>query len=143
MASGYRQLNVWERSMDLVVQAYEIAKQFPDSERFGLVSQLQRAAVSVPANIAEGHGRTHLGDYLHHLSIAHGSLMELETHVEIAARLKYVAAHEVQTILSETAQIGRMLNGLIRSIQAKKTGRSHQRSGVREDEPEFETHSDP
>ena len=69
--------------------------------------------------------------------------MELETHVEIAARLKYVAAHEVQTIFSETEQIGRMLNGLIRSIQAKKARGSHQGSGVREDEPEFETHSDP
>ena len=78
--NSYRDLRVWQKAMDLVVTSYEVAKQFPQSELYGLVSQIQRAAVSIPANIAEGHGREHLGDYLHHLSIANGSLMELETH---------------------------------------------------------------
>jgi len=65
--SSYRDLRVWQKAMDLVVASYEIAKQFPQNELYGLVSQIQRAAVSIPANIAEGQGREHLGDYLHHL----------------------------------------------------------------------------
>ena len=73
---SYRDLLVWQKAMDLVEESYSVASQLPKTETFGLVSQIQRAAVSVPANIAEGHGRQHLGDYLHHLSIANGSLME-------------------------------------------------------------------
>ena len=69
---NYRDLRVWQKSMDLVVTSYELAKEFPQSELYGLVSQIQRAAVSIPANMAEGHGREHLGDYLHHLSMANG-----------------------------------------------------------------------
>lgn len=67
---SYRELKVWERAMDLVVTSYQLTKCFAQSELHGLVSQIQRAAVSIPANIAEEHGRQHLGDYLHHLSIA-------------------------------------------------------------------------
>ena len=70
--------------------SYELTKQFPPNELYGLVSQIRKAAVSIPANIAEGHGREHLGDYLHHLSIANGSLMELETHLLLAGRLGYL-----------------------------------------------------
>ena len=85
---SYRDLQVWEKGMDLVVDDYRFAKSLPKSELYGLTSQMQRAAVSVPANIAEGHGREHLGEYLHHLSMANGSLMELETHCLLAVRLK-------------------------------------------------------
>jgi four helix bundle protein len=106
--------------MDLVVKCYGIARTLPDAERFGLVSQIQRAAVSVPANIAEGHGRSHLGDYLHHLSIAYGSLMELETHLQIAERLGYISTDTVKATLSETERLGRMLNALKRSLQSKQ-----------------------
>jgi len=81
---------VWGRAMDLVVETYRLTEAFPREEKYGLVQQLRRAAVSVPSNIAEGHGRDHLGDYLHHLSIANGSLMEVETQVLIAGRMAYL-----------------------------------------------------
>ncbi|MBZ5502136.1 MAG: four helix bundle protein [Acidobacteriia bacterium] len=87
---SYRDLLVWQKAMDLVVASYGIAKKLPAQEMYGLVTQIQRAAASIPANIAEGHGRKHRGDYLHHLSIARGSLLELETHLLIAGRLGYL-----------------------------------------------------
>jgi four helix bundle protein len=76
----YRELEVWKTAMDLVVAVYELSRKLPASERFGLASQMQRSAVSVPANIAEGYGRAHRKEYLNHLSIANGTLQELETH---------------------------------------------------------------
>ena len=79
--TGYRDLVVWQEAMDLVVATYRIAARLPRGEQYGLVNQMQRAAVSVPANIAEGHGRSGCREYLHHLSVARGSLMELETHL--------------------------------------------------------------
>lgn len=80
----YRDLLVWQKAMEVVLACYRLSETFPKTETFGLASQLRRAAVSIPANIAEGHGREHLGDYLHHLSIANGSLMEAETHLLLA-----------------------------------------------------------
>ncbi len=77
---SYRDLLIWLKAMDLVVDCYRFVSVLPKNETYGLISQTQRAAISIPANIAEGHGREHLGDYLRHLSIANGSLMELETH---------------------------------------------------------------
>ncbi|MFN8710381.1 MAG: four helix bundle protein [Planctomyces sp.] len=115
--NSYRDLEVWQKGMDLVVACYEAAKSFPADERFGLTTQLQRAAVSVPANIAEGHGRDHTKEFLNHLSIAYGSLMEVETHIQIAQRLEYVAECVAKEILLRTAELGRMLNGLQRSLK--------------------------
>jgi four helix bundle protein len=83
---SYRDLVVWQRAMDLVVESYQLTRDYPVSERYGLGSQTNRAAVSVAANIAEGHGRSSTGDYLRHLAIARGSLMELQTHFVIAER---------------------------------------------------------
>jgi len=111
--NSYRDLRVWQKAMDLVVASYEVAKQFPQSELYGLVSQIQRSAVSIPTNIAEGHGREHLGDYLHHLSMANGSLMELETHFLLAGRLGYLNVEPMNQLLDHTAEVGRMLAGLI------------------------------
>jgi four helix bundle protein len=118
--SSYRKLDVWQRAMDLVVECYNASKKFPREERYGLTSQLQRAAVSVPANISEGQGREHRKEFLHHLSIAHGSLAELETHLQIAERLNYLNSEEVQGLLTRSEEIGRMINGLRKSLRQDK-----------------------
>lgn len=116
MVKSYRDLRVWEKSMDLVVESYRVSRLLPKSEMFGLISQIQRAAVSIPANIAEGHGREHLGDYLRHLSIASGSLMELETHMLIITRL-YIPMDEAKCALGMVREVDRMLSGLTRKLK--------------------------
>jgi four helix bundle protein len=115
--SSYRKLDVWQKAMDLLVECYRTSKEFPREELYGLTSQLQRAAVSVPANIAEGQGREHRKEFLHHLSIAHGSVAELETHLQIAERLGYLNSGEVQSLLTRSEEIGRMINGLRKSLR--------------------------
>ena len=92
-----------------------------------MAAQIQRDAVSIPANIAEGHGREHLGDYLHHLSIANGSLMELETHILIAGRLAYLGTTDVERLLQQSGEVSRMLTGLTKKLRVKqsKIGRAH------------------
>ena len=84
MVKSYRDLRVWQAAMNLVEQVYRLTRAFPKQETYGFSSQMQRAAVSIPSNIAEGHTREHLKEYLHHLSIAQASLAELETQLEIA-----------------------------------------------------------
>ena len=113
----YRDLQVWQKSMDLVVEVYELAKRFPSEESFGLTSQIRRAAVSVPANIAEGHGRLHRKDFLRHLSIARGSLVEVETHLQIAIRLGYLERVQCKQVWGLSQETGRLLSGLIRSLK--------------------------
>ena len=120
MIRSYRDLRVWQRSLDLVVAGYRVSARFPKPELYGLVSQLRRAAVSVPANIAEGHGREHLGDYLHSLSIANGSLMELETHLIIGARMGYLDDEELEPILQRCSEVGRMLAALLGALKRRR-----------------------
>jgi four helix bundle protein len=117
---SYRDMIVWQKAMDLVVATYQATQKLPVSERYGLGSQMQRAAVSIPANIAEGHGREHLGDYLHHLSIANGSLMELETHLLVAERLGFLEPAAADQLLARASEVGRMLAGLIRSLKTRR-----------------------
>ena len=117
---SYRDLRVWQKSVDLAVDCYRLSRRLPRSEMYGLSSQIQRSAASIPANIAEGHGREHLGDYLHHLSVANGSLMELETHLLIAARLTYLNSGDLKPAFLQTAEVGRMLSGLISKLQDSK-----------------------
>ena len=117
--NSYRDLEVWQKATDLVIECYRLTLQFPKSELYGLTGQIQRAAVSIPANIAEGHGRDHLGDYLHHLSVANGSLMELETHLLIANKLRYLKETDLEPVLSRTAEVGRMLAGLTKALRRK------------------------
>jgi len=117
--NSYRDLKVWQKAMDLVVESCRLAKRLPRDEAYGLVTQIQRAAVSISANIAEGHGRDHLGDYLRHLSVANGSLMELETHLLIVQRLSYASSDEIDPLLTHTAELGRMLAALSRSLRSR------------------------
>ena len=118
---SYRDLQVWQKAMALVVESYSVARPLLKSESYGLIGQIQRAAVSVPANIAEGHGREHLGDYVRHLSIANGSLMELETHFLIAVELRYVTHEQTAAAMSMTSEVGRMLTGLTRRLRGPLT----------------------
>ena len=130
MLRSYRDLEVWQKAMDLVVNSYRVTAQFPSHERYGLTAQLRRAAVSVPANIAEGHGREHLREYLHFLSTANGSLMELETHILIGSRMTYIGADDEKTILTRTAEVGRMLAGLIRALKRRVPDTQHPTPGT-------------
>ena len=117
---SYRDLTVWQKSMDLVVRCYQITSKFPKTEIYGLTSQIQRAAVSIPANIAEGKGRNHLGDYIRHLSIANGSLKELETHLIIVGQLAYLKQEELEPILNKCDEIGKMLHSLMEKLGQRK-----------------------
>jgi four helix bundle protein len=114
---SYRELDVWKKAMDLVEAVYILAAKFPPAERYGLTSQLQRAAVSIAANIAEGYGRSHRGDYLHHLSISRGSLMEVETHLTLAVRLKLASRADVLAAWQLSQKVGQMLTKLIASLR--------------------------
>jgi len=116
---NYRDLEVWQKAMDLVVMCYQTTNKFPKNEIYGLTSQLQRAAVSVPANIAEGRQRQHSKEFLRHLSIAYGSLAEVETHLQIAERLNYLDEDKMNMMLNETSEIGKMINGLRKSNEKK------------------------
>jgi len=120
VVKGYRDLLVWQRAMDLVTATYRLTASFPRDEKYGLAQQLNSAAVSVPSNVAEGHGREHLGDYLHHLSVANGSLMELETQLMIAGRLGYLSGETEERILADAAEVGRMLSALVRALRKRR-----------------------
>ena len=118
MASySYRDLKVWKKGMDLVVAVYKLSKLLPLDERFGLINQMRRSVVSVPANIAEGQGRLHRAEFLRFLSMARGSLAEIETHLLLAHRLGYVNQTQMSEALTLSGEGGRMLNGLIRSLE--------------------------
>jgi four helix bundle protein len=116
---SYRELRVWQLAMDVAEYVYSLASNFPKSETYGLSSQLQRAAVSIPANIAEGHGRGTTRDYLRHLSIARGSLAEVETFVLLALRLRYLNQADADGLLHRLDEISRMLRGLQKSLRSK------------------------
>ena len=112
----YRDLIVWQKAMDLVIATYRLSQTFPASEKFGLAAQMQRAAVSIPRNIAEGHARKSTGAFTNHLSIAAGSLAELETQITLAHRLDLCPQELAESLLTRTDEIGRMLNGLKASL---------------------------
>jgi four helix bundle protein len=114
---SYRDLRVWREAMDLAEACYRLTATFPRAEMFGMTSQIRRAVVSVPANIAEGYGRDSKGAYGQFLRIAQGSLKEVETHLLLAQRLGLVGQATVAPVLLSCDGIGRMLRSLIRSIE--------------------------
>ena len=118
-AQSYRDLKVWQNSMTLVEGCYRLTQGFPKEEVYGLSSQLRRAAVSIPANIAEGYGRGSRPTYLHFMKIAQGSLKELETHLLLSHRLGFVSNLLSEPLLDQCDQLGRMLGTMIRKFDAE------------------------
>jgi four helix bundle protein len=116
---SYRQLEVWQFAMELAQLCYQATRCFPKEELFGLVSQIRRAAASVPANIAEGQGREHTKEFLRHLSVARGSLMELETHLQLSQRVGMLQSGDLDTLLGMSDRVSRMLTGLRRALKRR------------------------
>ncbi len=114
--AGYRELKVWRLAMELAEDVYKLCAEFPRNEVYGLTSQLQRAAVSIPSNIAEGQARNSSKEFNHFLGIARGSLAELETQIMLAQRLDYLTAEKTNPALEKAEEIGKMLKGLQKSI---------------------------
>lgn len=129
---SYRELIVWQRSMQLTREIYSLTAEFPREERFGLVSQMRRAAVSIPSNIAEGYVRKNRKEYIPFLSIAFGSAAELETQLLIAEMLGYSSKAKVQKAKSLLSEVLRMLNALQNALRNPKTPQPLVASGLRE-----------
>ena len=115
---NYRDLVAWQKAMDLVVDIYRATEHWPGHEQYALTSQVHRAAISIPANIAEGQGRTSAKEFLHYLSIAHGSLREVETYVLLGERLEYLDTAKSSALMDLAAEVGRLLNGLRKHLRA-------------------------
>ena len=124
MSASYRDLRVWQNAMELVIQVYERTRLFPKDEIYGLTSQMRRAAVSIPSNIAEGKGRSTDRDRSLFFCHARGSLLELETQISIAERLKYLEAVDAEALLKASGLLGQMLNALIYSMGTDVKGRT-------------------
>ena len=117
---SYQDLIVWQKAISLVTEIYTLTAQFPGHEIYGLSSQLRRASVSIPSNIAEGHGRATRGEFIQFLGHARGSLCEVQTQIFIAHKLGYITGKQEQAVIALTDELGRILNGLITSIVRKK-----------------------
>jgi four helix bundle protein len=113
----YKQLRVWQKSMELVLDIYSLTKEFPENEKYGLISQINRSAVSIPSNIAEGAGRKNPNEFHQFLGIANGSLAELETQLEISRRLDLYSSFNYEELFESTSYIGKMISNLQRSIK--------------------------
>ena len=119
---SYRDLRVWQDAMSLAESCYRLTRKFPRDELFGLTSQIRRASTSIPANIAEGHGRENTGSFIQHLRIAQGSLKELETHLLVAERVGLIHLSVSDSPLAACEAVGKMLRSLIRVLQSRKDG---------------------
>jgi four helix bundle protein len=122
VSGTYSDLEVWQAAMDLAEDVYRTTKAFPKEELYTLTSQLRRAAVSVPSNIAEGKGRSSEKDLIQFLNYSRGSLFEIETQIALARRLGYIDAEHAQCLLHQTARVGQLLNGLIRFFRQPAAG---------------------
>ena len=113
---SHRDLIAWKKAIDLTVDVYRVTKAFPSDERFGLTSQIRRASSSVPANIAEGQGRRSKREFVQFLCHARGSLLELDSHLELALRLEYIDKLNFSGLREQVDEVGRIINGLVRSL---------------------------
>jgi four helix bundle protein len=127
MSKGHKDLRVWHHAMTLAEAVYAVTKGFPQDERFGLTSQMRRAAVSVPSNIAEGRGRGTDAELTRFCGIAYGSLMELETQAELAHRLGFLGGDGLSSIMKRSAEVARMLNALRASLSGRRSSADDQR----------------
>ncbi|ROH97241.1 four helix bundle protein [Microcystis aeruginosa] len=116
---SYRDLRVWQESVNLAESCYRLTKTFPKEELYGMTTQIRRASVSIAANIAEGYGRKTRGEYIQFLYIAQGSLKELETHWLISQRVELASPQSVNPILNQCESVGRLLLTLIRALENK------------------------
>lgn len=116
---GYRELDVWKISMDLADKVYDVTETFPRNEMYGLVSQIRRAAVSIPSNIAEGSARSGTKELLHFINIARGSLAELETQLILSERRKYINRDMLEQLILTATSVGKMLTSLYKSLERK------------------------
>jgi len=116
---GYKDLEVWQKAMDLVTRIYIVSKKFPREEIYGLTSQMRRSAVSIPSNIAEGRGKRSTKDFIRFLNIAYGSLAELETQIVISQNLGFANEEDTASLFNDTSRVGRMINGMIAGLEKK------------------------
>ena len=117
--NSYRDLQVWQKARLLVKDIYLITKSFPKEELYGLTSQIRRACISVPSNLAEGSSKGSTKEFLRFISIAYGSLAEIETQLYLACDLEYICSNNLDALIEKTSEIGRMLNGLDRSLNQR------------------------
>jgi four helix bundle protein len=114
---SYRELIAWQKAMDFTAEVYRITQTFPKQELYGVTSQLRRAAVSIPSNIAEGQGRQTTGEFRQFMGHARGSLLETETQILLSERLEYLDHKTTENLLKQSAEVGRILNGLLGSLE--------------------------
>ena len=119
MLKSYKDLNVWQKAYSLCLTIYKLTGSFPGEEKYGLTSQIRRAAVSVPSNIAEGYGRKSIKEYIQLLYVAYGSICELETQILLSGDLKYIETGDLERLQQETGEVERMLKALIKSLENK------------------------
>jgi len=119
MLTSYKELKVWQKAYQLCLGIYKLTRAFPKDEKYNLTSQIRRAAVSLPSNIAEGYGRRTTPDYIRALYIAYGSICELETQIMLSGDLGYISAQSLEPFLENLHEVERMLKALIKSLENK------------------------
>ena len=122
---GYQDLIAWQKAMELVIAVYRVTSAWPREEQYGLTSQIRRAAVAIPSNLAEGHGRTGAREYAHHVSIAFGSLCELETQMLIGEQPGYSSSETTADLMMKISEVRRLIRGLIRSLRRPTSAETH------------------
>ncbi|XWN36124.1 MAG: four helix bundle protein [Balneola sp.] len=117
MIKTFRDLKIWQQSMELVTEIYKTTSQFPEEEKYGLTSQLRKSSVSIPSNISEGFGRNSQGDFKRFVNISMGSLFELQTQIEVAKNLEFISEEIFQKLYEDTREIERMMSSFIRTLK--------------------------